>query len=392
MSKIVFFNIPARGHVNPTLAVVRELVERGNAVWYYSYEPFREKIAATGATFVSCDAFDLERRLSPKDSLRLSKDLAFSTKILVETALALVPWLEAELRQIEPDCVVSDSTAIWGKIIAQKLDVPFVASSAVFAFNRHSAKIMKSSFRETLKTLLALPKISRQLKRLRKIGYSPSGVLELVALDPKRDAIVYTTPEFQPFSETFPKNFAFVGPSIRPATSEFRKSRDVLVYVSTGTVVDNTAAFYRNCVAAFAQNPKIQVVMSVGAIGGADVLGPLPENITALSDVDQIAVLREADVFISHCGMNGANESLYFGTPIVAVPQTAEQRGVANRVLELGAGVLLPDYSEKSIANAVETLLSIPTYRENAEKIAAVFSRSPGAKGAADKILAACKK
>ena len=39
MSRILFFNIPAHGHTNPTLGVVRELVRRGHQVWYYSYEP-----------------------------------------------------------------------------------------------------------------------------------------------------------------------------------------------------------------------------------------------------------------------------------------------------------------------------------------------------------------
>ena len=44
MSKIVFFCIPAHGHTNPTLNVVKELISRGHQVWYYSYESFREKI------------------------------------------------------------------------------------------------------------------------------------------------------------------------------------------------------------------------------------------------------------------------------------------------------------------------------------------------------------
>ena len=43
MARIVFFCIPAHGHTNPTLAVVRELVSRGHEVLYYSYKPFRER-------------------------------------------------------------------------------------------------------------------------------------------------------------------------------------------------------------------------------------------------------------------------------------------------------------------------------------------------------------
>ena len=44
MRKIVFFCIPAHGHTNPTLGVVRELVARGHEVVYYSYNALREKI------------------------------------------------------------------------------------------------------------------------------------------------------------------------------------------------------------------------------------------------------------------------------------------------------------------------------------------------------------
>ena len=48
MSRIVFFNIPAWGHTNPTLEVVRELSRRGHQVCYYSFEPFREKLEEAG--------------------------------------------------------------------------------------------------------------------------------------------------------------------------------------------------------------------------------------------------------------------------------------------------------------------------------------------------------
>ena len=57
MKKIMFFCIPAYGHHNPTLPVAAELVKRGNAVRYYSFEEFREKVTATGAEFFPCDAF-----------------------------------------------------------------------------------------------------------------------------------------------------------------------------------------------------------------------------------------------------------------------------------------------------------------------------------------------
>jgi UDP:flavonoid glycosyltransferase YjiC (YdhE family) len=51
MSNIVFIEMPAYGHVNPTLPVVQELVRRGEHVTYYATEEFRSQIEQTGATF-----------------------------------------------------------------------------------------------------------------------------------------------------------------------------------------------------------------------------------------------------------------------------------------------------------------------------------------------------
>ena len=166
MSKIVFFCIPAHGHTNPTLGVVRELVSRGHTVWYYSYNSMKDKIESAGAKFISCDDYDMEQKLSPKDGARIGKDLAFSTQIIVETTLALDDRICADMEQLKPDCIVADSMAIWGKAVAKKLGIPLVCSTTTFAFNRHSAAIMKRSAAETARMILSIPKISKQIKRL----------------------------------------------------------------------------------------------------------------------------------------------------------------------------------------------------------------------------------
>ena len=58
--KIAWFCIPAYGHVNPTLAVVKELTSAGHQVFYFSFEMFRERIEQAGAQFISCDGYDFE--------------------------------------------------------------------------------------------------------------------------------------------------------------------------------------------------------------------------------------------------------------------------------------------------------------------------------------------
>lgn len=390
MKKIVFFCIPAHGHTNPTLGVVRELVSRGHQVWYYSYNIMREKIKSTGAVFISCDDYDMERRLTPKEVVRLGKDVAFSTKILVDTTLALDDKVCTDMELLQPDCIVADSMAVWGKAIAKKLDIPFVSSTTTFAFNQYSSKIMKQSIGAAVEMLLSLPKTNRQIKRLRDKGYPVKSILDIIQNDDHTHTIVYTSPEFQPCFETFSDKYAFVGPSIRPAAEVIEKKRVKLVYISMGTVNNDTMPLYLNCLRALADT-DYQVIMSVGDLVSIEAFGNLPDHIAIFPHVDQIAVLSQADVFVSHCGMNSVNESLYFEVPLVMLPQTPEQGGVAERVRQLGAGIKLTKTDAASILEALKTILTDTSYRKNASLIAESFHRCSGAKGAADKIEQVCK-
>ena len=389
MSKIVFFCIPAHGHTNPTLGVVKELVSRGHQVWYYSYNIMREKIESAGATFISCDDYDMEQKLSAKDSTRVGKDLAFSTKILVDTTLALDDKVCKEMAELKPDLIVADSMALWGKAVALKLGIPFVSSTTTFAFNQHSARIMKQGIGDLFKMILAVPKTTKQIKRLQGKGYPVKNILDIIASDDKTHTIVYTSPEFQPCSETFSEKYAFVGPSIRPASEKVEKRKDKLIYISMGTVNNDMMPFYKACISAL-RGTDYQVIMSVGNLVSIEDLGELPENISVYSHVDQIAVLEKADVFVSHCGMNSVSESLYFEVPLVMLPQTSEQKGVAERVSQLGAGIKVDKSDGVSVMTAINKILSIDTYKQNAKKIAEGFKNSSGAKGAADKIIQVC--
>ena len=390
MSKIVFFCIPAHGHTNPTLGVVRELVSRGHQVWYYSYNIMREKIESAGATFVSCDDYDMEQKLTPKDSVRVGKDLAFSTKILVDTTLALDDNVCEDMKRLKPDCIVADSMAVWGKAIAIKLGIPFVSSTTTFAFNQYSAKIMKQGIGELVRMLISMPKITKNIKRLQDKGYPIKSVLDIIQNDDNTHTIVYTSSDFQPCADTFSDKYVFVGPSIRPATDKIVKTKEKLIYISMGTVNNDMMPLYKTCITTLADT-EYQVIISVGNLVSINEFGKMPENISVYEHVDQIAVLQAADIFLSHCGMNSVNESLYFGVPLLMLPQTAEQGGVAERVHQLGAGIKLKKTDGASIIYAINKLLSVNSYKDNAQKISWSFRQCVGSKGAADKIEQVCQ-
>ena len=51
MAKALFVGLPLHGHTNPSLPLVRALVERGDEVVYFSSEVFAARIQQAGAQY-----------------------------------------------------------------------------------------------------------------------------------------------------------------------------------------------------------------------------------------------------------------------------------------------------------------------------------------------------
>ena len=375
--RIAWFCIPAHGHTNPTLGLVKEMTEAGHEVVYFSFEQFREKIEQAGATFVPCDAYDLE--IKDEDAAdRVGKDVAFATEVLVNSTLALDDMVAKKVSEIKPDLIVSDSVAYWGKLMAMKYNIPYVSSTTTFAFNKHSSRYMKQGIGQLFKMLFSMPKINKQIAKLREKGYPVKNLLEILSNDNDTNTIVYTSKEFQPCAETFSDKYCFIGPSIRPIVKEMKKTAEKTIYISMGTVVKNKE-IYKNCIKVLG-NTEYQVIISLG--DNVVTYDNLPENIEVYTSVDQMAVLSIADVFLTHCGMNSTSEALYYEVPLVMFPQTSEQGAVAKRVEEVGAGKMLTSADEKILMDTIETVLSDPEYKRNAKKISDGFKKCGGAKAA----------
>lgn len=383
MSKVVFFSIPAYGHTNPTVEVVRSLTRRGHQVRYYSFAPFRERLEAAGAEFRSCDEW---LPPAPKDlDRKVGKDFTALMEMVSDTTVRMDEPVCAQLREFAPDVIVADSVCFWGKLFAMKLGIPMVCSTTTFAFNQYSARSIRRGPGELLRTLAGLPRIRRKLVLLREHGYPVKNLLSILQNDNETDTIVYTSRAFQPMAETFSDRYAFVGPTAVPQGREREKTGRPLVYISLGTLMNRQLPFYQACVEAFRDSP-LDVELSVGEGIDPDRLGPLPAQIHAAHRVDQMAVLRRADVFVTHCGMNSANEAILCGVPTVLWPQQSEEGAVADRMEKLGVGLRLKSPAPGAIRESVEHVLQTPSFRDNTAALAETFRAAGGAEAAADKI------
>jgi MGT family glycosyltransferase len=392
MAKILFFNIPAYGHVNPTLPVVTELVKRGHHVLYYNADTFERALKGTGVEFHSYP----NSSTSEADLAKRIHNLVTVTIFILEESLRLVPFLLEEIKREKPDVVVFDSIALWGMVAARLQNVPSVASISTLVQERVWGLIkwrdFVHMFRQAFTLLPTIQRLRRQLVKMYGSDIFPD---KSILPCKGRLNIVYTSREFQPDTPYIDDSFHFVGPSILAAT---RKESDfpwdlldperTKIYLSLGTLYNKNIEFYRTILTAFANHPA-QFILSVGRLTDIHDLGLVPDNFIIRSSVPQLELLQKVDLFITHGGMNSVNEGLNYGVPLVVVPQQIEQSINGRQVARQGAGVVLadaPPYGQLDasvLQRTVDKVLANPTYRLNAERLGRSFHEAGGYQQAA---------
>ncbi|WP_127502897.1 macrolide family glycosyltransferase [Actinoplanes solisilvae] len=384
MSTVAFINIGMHGRINPTLPVVHELVRRGHTVSYHTSDGFRPQIEAAGAT-VHLYPGDDHTIPDPPTPAGLVAQLA-------RTAVELLPPVLAELRDIGPDLIVHDSACPWGAAAAHALGVPAASSFTTFAYNERTLSPTRASW-ELVNAAISRPGLLGGYLKSRwelERRYHARG-LPPVDLGNIRQPLnlVFTSREFQVGAEDFDESYKFVGPSIglRPAVPfPFEQLRDPVLYASLGTVFDSDSRLLRAFALALADFGG-SVVIATGNTEPAE-LGALPDNVIARRNVPQPEVLDRAAMFITHGGMNGANEALYAGVPMLVVPQGADQPLVAARVVELGAGLTInnEDVDAEVVRSLARRLLFEPRFRSAARTLMAAQRSAGGYRRATEEL------
>src|SRR5699024_5084624 len=143
------------------------------------------------------------------------------------------------------------------------------------------------------------------------------------------DLSIFPVPEWmQPADRRRDPSCHYVGPAADlesraeeadPELEAFLDTEEAVVLLSLGTLHAVGESFLRSCLEAFGRFPA-RVLISGGPGADPAALGPLPSHILVRRHVPQLAVLRRADVFVTHGGMNSVLESLHFGVPMVVLP------------------------------------------------------------------------
>ncbi len=388
MPRFLFLNFPAAGHVNPTLPVISELVAYGAEVTYVLPETFRKAVETTGAKLATLAPLEALRAAEArKTAAPDDRRLALLPFEMARQAAQAVPPLVELARRLQPDCIVINSLFLWGRILARITGLR-AAAFRPFHAPRGPRNVEPPYANEEMARLAA--EAGQTLEALFAAYERPAVTLQELVATVENPTIVFMPKAFQHEAEAFDERFLFVGPSLavtRPRQNFFAGDAPGLtrnVYVSLGTLRNDDVEFYRLCLEAF-KGADWRGVLSAGNRIDLAELGPEPPNFRVAPHVAQLEVLAEADVFVTHGGLNSTMESLFYGVPLVVMPAIREQRLTARRVRELGLGVTLEraGLTAEELWQAARLAATDPEIRARVREMRQILRECGGAKMAA---------
>ena len=158
-----------------------------------------------------------------------------------------------------------------------------------------------------------------------------------------------------------------------------------LVYLSLGSLGSADVELMQRLIDSLEPLRELRVVASLGP---QHELLKVPEHFSGAEYLPQTAVLRHADVVITHAGNNTVTESIHFGCPMVALPIFWDQHDNAQRVDECNFGIRLDTYGHEpdQLAAALRRLLEEREFRGRLAATSKRLQESPGTVRAAEAI------
>lgn len=357
--KIAFMGSIYRGHVEPTKYLVQELLNQEYDVTYYSLEKYRSLFNITGMNFVAYpEAHSFKHLITQKLCVDSINDRIFTLlNNAVFASFDLVKWGKDELENAAPDLVIYDNTSLWGHILARMMNIASVCSSGVMLINEDSINSSGEG-----KIYINLPiNVSTPLQYLSSVYPNDvSNVLDFMSCKYSSSIITYTSPYFQRHSSDFSQDKYLFYPdrcdntnivakdnptsisllNINPLSNMMKSPH---IFVSLGTVYNDNLEFFQDIVNSFIGSPY-QITISTGARNQVfEQLSSMNSlrNIKIVDFINQVEMLKETDVFITHGGLNSVSEAVCNLVPMLVVPQVGDQIAIAQQLEDLNASKVL---------------------------------------------------
>ena len=410
--KIGFVCLPVSGHLNPMTALARRLQARGNEVVFIGIPDAEATVRAADLNFASYCEEEFPLGSGSKHWAGVAKlhgheaikymARAWSPKLL-QAALQHLP---KTLSDHGIDALVLDTSHSFLQLVPISLGMPYVHIWNILNID-YSGKTPACFFSWPYD---ATPEgIARNINGLKGMGdwYAPLKAIAKTyaeengldidwnspALTFSKLALISQTPrEFDFPNIDWPPQFHYAGPFHDGAGRQQvpfpweKLTGKPLIYSSMGTLLNGLEPVYRSILGGVEKLSDVQVVLSIGNNINPEDLGKIPANTIVVRRAPQIELLKRAALCITHAGLNTALESLAQGVPMVAIPISFDQPGVAARIAYHGVGefIEVEDLSAERLSELVRAVLESPNYRDKARYFQRVIAQTRGLDVAAE--------
>ena len=409
--KVTFLTFPVPGHAYPMSSLARRLKSRGHDVVAIGTPDAAPLLRAAELPFVPyCEkeypAGSDRTIVNQLSKLQGQEALEFTHRAVADILQASFDNLPRALGETGVDALVIDGVLVELGLVPTHLGIPYVhvSNSLHYDFSGHTPLFAFDWPHETTPEAFARNKegvrsFLKLLERNRLIarGYAERVGLDFDCNDPlagiSRLAWLTQTPkEFDFPSSHWPHQFHHTGPfhdgSGRndPDFPWDRLTGEPLIYASMGTLQNGLEGVFSTIAQAVGERAGTQLVLSIGPVFDPQQIKSLPANAIVVDRVPQIEVLKRSALCITHAGLNTTLEALTQGVPLVAIPVTNDQPGVAARIAYTKTGTFVPmkELTVPRLTLLIDEVLRNPEYRENAYRLRQAIANTNGLEKAVD--------
>ncbi|MBD1842053.1 glycosyltransferase [Cyanobacteria bacterium FACHB-63] len=399
------------GHLNPMTTLGWKLQQRGHQVTLFGLLDAQSAAHSAGLGFraigqsnfplgAMAQIFEKQGRLKGLDAVR------YPVTWIGDTVATFLREAPAAIKEAGVEALLVDQISPEGGTIADLLNIPFISVASALLLYRDLS--IPPSF-----TLWSYsPAVRARLRNL--FGYTlldriVQPVTRLIT-DYRREHQLpaYTHPDdfysrlalisqqaaaFEFPRQNLPEHIHFTGPFSNSNSRSFvdfpfdQLTEQPLIYASLGTLQNRLQSVFQD-IAQACIGLDAQLVISLGNGMTPASIPSLPGSPIVVQYAPQLDLLKRASLVITHAGLNTVLESLSQAVPMVAIPISLDQPGVAARIAWTGTGKVVP-LSRLSIPRLRETIAQVLTqesYKTNAVQLQQVVQDAGGVTRAVDVI------
>lgn len=362
------------------LVIGRELQARGHDVEWVAHEQVRRLLDGETVRWLPAEQAELMVSLPVRHGRGMAEWL-HDYDVHYAVADAMMPLTEDAIAKMSPQVLLADYVMSAGGIAARRAGISWATS---FASNMPV---------EAVRPIFSGLKFAQQVDASHAAFEGRWGLTPSATRDSRALTLAYTIPELvgDGVTRDIP-GLCYVGPLSAPAEQSQvpfpweRLDGRPLVYVALGTLIAHRAArFYRAALDGLAAL-DVQVVISAPE----GVLPPPWGDAIVVPYAPQADLIARSSVVIGQAGMNSTWDCLRLGVPVVLAPGLGDQRGLARRIAEVGAGlrISLARATPIVIADSVQRLLTEPSFATEARRLGEAGLALGGERRAADALEA----